>query len=155
MHHLLKKRTDNQNEHRYIKACSIILTLQCVTQQHNSFFFLFSHSYQHCLRICPGVYWRTEFHCPGGNHRMMHKTWCHHLRPEPGEVGNEYPSGLQYETPSSALTSVLLHTHTMRACAVTVERKRNLPFPLPKVASYTCKVPKAINIISPGPFKVS
>lgn len=82
---------------------------------------LLVHSYQHCLHICPAVYWRTGFHCPDGNHHMMHKTWRHHSRPEPHEVGNECLSGLRYEIPSSDRANVLLHTHThTRHCAVTM-----------------------------------
>lgn len=92
----------------------IILKLHCL--QHK-----LVHSYQHCLHICPAVYWRTGFHCPDGNHHMMHKTWRHHLRPEPHEVGNECLSGLRYEISSSDRANVLLHTHThTRHCGVTM-----------------------------------
>lgn len=123
MHHLCKI---------HIQKCTWYLCEQislfwiCIVWQekeHNIFlYYWLVNSYQHCLHICPGVYWRTGFHCPGGNHHMMHRKWCHHVRPGPCEVGNEYLSGLLYEIPSSDLASVLLHTHThtTRDFAVTI-----------------------------------
>lgn len=72
----------------------------------------FIKSYLRFPNICPGEYWKTGFHCPGGNHHMKHKRWRHPATPKRREAGSGSLSGLLYETPSSDPTSVPLNTHT-------------------------------------------
>lgn len=76
--------------------------------------FWFIKSHPHCLHIFPSVYWRTGFHCAGGNHHTMRKRWCRLRRPKRCEVGTVYLSDSPYETLSLGPTSVLLYIHIIR-----------------------------------------